>query len=274
MKTAYKIGRRVAAALVAIGLLIMIIALMMGASWQDAQVSLIPASYIGNWESRHDTTGRFGPVSSSNVKETYTGVTSLQFDIEAGEVFITEGNSFSVEGRFVGTKFESAVKNGVWILKAEGNDFGRIGRSEHTILTITIPEGFSAEKMAIDVSAGALSADRLIAKEAILTVGMGEIDIDALYSQGAVIDCGMGSIDIEGKLLGKTIIDCGMGEVNLSIDGCEEDYGHTASVGMGEVHIGKGVNMAGVGGDSSLGAERPNQLYIDCGMGSVDIDFE
>ena len=76
-----------------------------------------------------------------------------------------------------------------------------------------------------------------------------------------------------------------MGSAELALTGKPEDYGYIASVGMGSVVINgyeispEGLppfgseSIGGLAASRSWNTDAPNQLDIECGMGSVEIDF-
>lgn len=249
MKTAYKILRHVACILLAIGTVLVIIGGAMGASWRDVTVDLVPEEYRYGW---HYGRNRYNNTRGKSIelKETYTGVKSFQFDIEDGEVFIETGDTFSVEVRGRGKSFTSKAEGGIWYIDSRGLKDGK----NYYTLNITLPKGFVAE-------------------DAIINMGMGNFNAETLAAKRTSINTGMGSVDIDGFSSAETELACGMGSVELGVDGSELDYGFSATVGMGEITIGENTKIAGIAGEQTSGNERPNQMKIDCGMGSVEIDF-
>lgn len=303
MKRGYKIGGWMILGLLVIGLVMVIVASVMGASLYDATVSgITPNNNV--WTifgtTRHDrqppaSQGTYQPDAQNNaqndnpaywgehqdndkvfLRESYTDVTSLEFDIGESIVTVDEGDTFSIVASGTGKEFSSKVESGKWRIYARGYEKKwKSGKSDqHYTVHITLPRGFVAQTANIDLGMGTMEVERLAAQQAVISVGMGEIEINDLTSPDTAVDCGMGNIELEGAMTSKVLVDCGMGNVDLSIRGRESDYGYLASVGMGNIDIGGKSRLAGIAGDSSMGLDRPNQLEISCGMGNISIDFD
>ena len=206
-------------------------------------------------------------------------VRGLAIQLGACEALIQEGNDFALDVNGIGPEVTSTVENGVWSITNQERGYHWKGfNNDHQVVTITLPKGFVASQLNLDMGAGALRADSLAANTVYISVGAGEIEIGQLYgglSGGrSELNCGMGTITVDSAALASKIaLNCGMGEIDLSIQGRQGDYGYECTVGMGEIHIGS-ASTAGLGGKMAKAAPGDNYIVADCGMGSIQVEFE
>jgi hypothetical protein len=94
-----------------------------------------------------------GYYKTIDFTQNYVDVTSLDVDVDVGDVEIKEGQEFKIEARgVVKERFESEVKDGVWKVKERGKKyfidfFWEIGDSIHMLnyspkITIYVPKDF------------------------------------------------------------------------------------------------------------------------------------
>lgn len=201
-------------------------------------------------------------------------IQSLTLSLGACEAFIQEGDVFNLEVTGNGPEVRSEVKDGVWCITNDDEGWNWKWNSKpHQQVTITLPKGFVAKELSLDMGMGRMEADALAANTAYLSVGAGQLEIDNLTSAYTSISSGMGQVQIDNAALtGYIELDCGMGQIEMTIDGVEADYGYDCSVGMGEIRIG-GATAAGMGGDMNRTVEGDNAIVASCGMGSVRVGF-
>ena len=83
----------------------------------------------------------------------------------------------------------------------------------------------------------------------------------------------MGSLTLDGALTGDCDIDCGMGSASLLLNGAEDDYGCTATAGMGTITFGR-HECGGLGGSMTVSSGAVDNFFtINSGMGTVDVQF-
>ena len=82
----------------------------------------------------------------------------------------------------------------------------------------------------------------------------------------------MGHADVKaGVIAGDANLDCGMGDIVMALEGSEADYNSTIGCGMGTVQFGNSVFQTG---DHEINRGAAHTMDIDCGMGSVGIQFQ
>lgn len=245
------------------------------------------------------------PTFSKSESYSDSGIKSLDFQLDYGKVTIEEGDGFHIEaGRLPNKNIKSYVKNGTWVIKTENMSFfrffdidipaGHLGHwyyGHEPEIVITVPEGFEADKIDLELGAGVLNADRIIANEGSFSVGAGAMTIDKIqvkeksdYKVGAgkleldnmnanniSVDCSVGHAEISGRISGNNNIRCDVGTVTLDLDGEQNDYYYKIDSSIGNVIINdesyKNSERRSIGNESS-----DSKLYLDCSVGNITID--
>lgn len=274
MKMIYRVLCGAAAICIGLGLLLGVIGTALGARPADLSISTIDLPAFRFITREPTVWGR------DTVEVTYPGenIRRLDFDLEAMDVTIETGNSFSILAKKVNAKrFTTKIEGDTWVIDCDSShlsgSWGKRWEKKAPKVTITIPKGWVAKEAEIDLGMGNLTVYDLTAEESTLDVGMGSATVSDFRSRDCSITVGMGSLYLEGDLRGKGNITCGMGTVTLSLDGRASDYGCTASTGMGTITFG-GHETGGLAGGMTVGTgASENWFDIECGMGSVDVLF-
>lgn len=241
-------------------------------------------------------------IPTTSLNESYDNIQSLDFDIGYGKVIIEEGDTFSVDAQNVPDGgFKSYVTDGTWYIREDNNNIidlfgwrfsmGQVFNWDEDYspkITITIPQNFVAETYKLKVGAGEADVSNINAKEGDLNVGAGKLKIDELSINGTSkyevgtgemeiknftaddtkIKCGIGHISIDGTIMGDNNINCGIGSIELNLQGSEDDYSYDVNGGIGSVRI-DGQNYH----DYHRNNEVENNLNMDCGIGSITVEF-
>lgn len=216
---------------------------------------------------------------SDTVEAGYQGIRKLDFDFEAMDVEIREGDGFSVRAdRVNARRFITRQDGDTWEIRCDNKyprgrmNFGDRWEKSAPRVVVTLPRDFVAQELDLDMGMGTLTATGLSALESDLDLGMGEMTVTDFSSGSCDLKVGMGSLILTGSLTGRGDIECGMGSIEMTLLGRESDYGFDTTVGMGEVTIGT-HSTGGLGGAMLLNNTAPNFFGIDCGMGSIEIGF-
>lgn len=235
-------------------------------------ITIIGAAFGGNIVNNI----KFG---DTDFAESYTDVTSIQIEYDAGQLYILKGDSFRIDAKNVYKDgFTSSVEDGVWTIKNKfmkskywfgifpfnGLNWG----DNATKVTIYIPEGILLEKCDLELGAGKVSIDNLNTDNLGVKVGAGEVTVKNLNAKDTSLECGAGSIKIEGAITGDSIVKNGAGDIRLDLKGLIEDYDYRIKVGLGSAK----VNDKSYSGSSDTNVKNPGStgnFEIDCGVGQV-----
>ena len=216
---------------------------------------------------------------SQNIK-------SLQIDVGAAELTIIEGERFALSSNIKDLRVSesngtlSIVKNQKKV-SIHSNKIGEI--------VLTVPVGTVLERFGLNAGAGDVKITRLVAEVLDVELGAGKVDIEYLEARkNASVDAGAGKFQIKGgrihnldvdfgvgkseiraALTGESYIDSGVGSADIVLLGNKNDYHININSGIGSVH----VDGDRISGSASVG-NGSNVVFIDGGVGNIDVDFE
>lgn len=227
-------------------------------------------------------------------------VHTIAVDAAYGKVDIKEGDTdkitVKVTGKRSSTKYSCDLDNGELTIKGDQKTkLVHIGNGNALEIYITIPAQTNLKLFDLDfyagevfvnlptsdlddskfnVDAGKLTVANLNSKNLVIDIGAGEMDGEYLKSETATIDCGMGETDIEKFIVTKNLdASVGMGEINLTLGGKRNDYNYKISCGMGDLKVGE-QSYSGLSNDATIDNGTQTDVQLDCGMGSLEVDFE
>ncbi|HKL79852.1 MAG TPA: DUF4097 family beta strand repeat-containing protein [Mobilitalea sp.] len=238
--------------------------------------------------------------------ESYANIRSLDIQIDYGEVNIVEGDTFMVssDSLLEDGEFESVVSDGVWTIKESINKkvniFGwRIpmltffGSDFLQEITITLPKGFVAEDVHLELGAGSLKADVIrsntgdfevdageiiikqleVSQESNYKIGTGHISLENVEVNNITIECGIGYVNIEGIVIGENKVSCDIGAVNLELIGNPKEYSYKIDSDIGNAIInGRSYHHKNINRKSNE-MDR-GSFDIECDIGQITLDID
>ena len=218
---------------------------------------------------------------------------SLDLELGAGDFEIIESDVTDIVVK--SSKKIDVKKDGdtIKIHTPERLYFIKIGiGNNHNNVTIEIPKGIKFEDVDMQIGAGELRCENIVAdhlkmelgagtidvesyssKESVISVGAGEIIVEKGISKDMDIDVGMGSFSFHGAVNGDLDVDCGMGNVQMWLDNAETDFDYQVDCGMGNITVGN-QSYGGVATDQDIDNDADYKCDLDCGMGNIEIHFE
>ncbi len=121
-------------------------------------------------------------------------------------------------------------------------------------LILYVPQGMVFDSAEFSVGAASMEIEELHAKELEMEVGAGSITADIVEAEEMSLTCGMGSIE-------------------MTVGGRQEDYNYNLEVGMGRVDLEEN-EFGGVAMEKNINNNAAKNVDIECGMGSITLDFE
>ncbi len=214
-------------------------------------------------------------------------IQSLDLEISAAELKITEGTSFSVKSNL--KKLDVDVQSGTLNIKNKNKGvFEIFGGSNYNgaVLEIVIPKDFEFENADIEIGAGVVEIEKFSVQNLEFDLGAGTVTVKKLIAsaesrinngagklkiQGGVLnnldfDMGTGETEIRVELHGSADVDIDVGKLTLVLIGEESDYKIDFSKGLGSIsYNGNNVENNQVIGNGSV------RIDVDGGMGSIDV---
>lgn len=147
---------------------------------------------------------------------------------------------------------------------------------EPRTVTFYYPENTSFREVDIEIGAGTAELmDAITADDFSFTVGAGSgSSYDRINAGEISLEVGVGVLDLDIVEAWEIDGECGMGSLDATFAGREDDYFIRTEGGLNSMTIG-GNELGGVTGNHSFGNKgAAHTVELECGMGSINIDFE
>lgn len=179
-------------------------------------------------------------------------IRNLDISLGSGELEVYYDDVEQIQVQQEGISgFETAVDDGT--LEIEG--VVRVRRNGSGKITLIIPKNMKFKEVQLEIGAGEANIEEL---------KVGYLDIEVGAGEAAIWELDVEQLDGE----------VGVGQLTAELVGSEEDYNYRIESGIGEVQVG-GNSYGGFGRTQNItnpGASRT--IDMECGIGSVSIDFE
>lgn len=238
--------------------------------------------YDDDYEERHDraATKPAGAVQGTTEDgvRSYTLNDVTKIDVElTWDSFVMESwdkNSFGVEIEGDEREEVSVLQQGQEV-KIVSKKVGEKHEEPRTV-TFYYPENTSFREVDIEIGAGVAELmDAVITDEFSFTVGAGEGNsYDRINAAEISLEVGVGVLNLDVIEAWEIDGECGMGSLDATFSGKEEDYFIKTEGGLSSIVIG-GEELGGIAGNHSFGNKgAAHTAEFECGMGSINIDFE
>lgn len=271
MRRGWKIFWIVCGVMIAIGLACCAAAWALGVTTDMLQARF--PNGIG-WVSSDTVDG--GKYLAEDIHESYANVREIDAEIFAGEVnfYSSDEEEIVVETKGISEKlgFKCYMDGDELKLTTKKKlfDIKNVGRGN---INVYIPRKMQFEEVSLDLAAGTLYVEELCARNLNVNVDAGEAIIDSFEASAADFECGAGTITANGSVEHEIDITCGVGEIIYTAAGYKDDYNYDIECGVGEVICGNS-SYSGVGADKSIDNRAQKEINIECGVGSVTINFD
>jgi len=228
-------------------------------------------------------------IYTGDVDKYSVGSDVRTLDIAAGgcEFLLeeSEDENFYIKATTIG-KFQCYLKDSALYVKASQimDNSGKI--------VLYVPAAYEFESVDVELGAGLLEMDVLIADEVDFEVGAGQITMNLLRADDCDIQVGMGEILVEdmqvtnvnaevgmghlmmnGSVFGDIKSECAMGSMEMYLSGREEDFDYTFAAAMGNVTV-NGRNYSGLAQEKKVDNGAGKSIKLECLMGNVLVEFE
>lgn len=223
--------------------------------------------------------------SSNNVQgiteggvRSYTLNDVTKLDVELSwDAFVMESwdkNEFGVEIEGDEKEEVSVLQQGQEVKLASKKPGEK--HEEPRTVTFYYPENTSFREVDIEIGAGTAELmDAITADDFSFTVGAGSgSSYDRINAGEISLEVGVGVLDLDIVEAWEIDGECGMGSLDATFAGREDDYFIRTEGGLNSMTIGSN-ELGGVSGNHSFGNKgAAHTVELECGMGSINIDFE
>ena len=278
MKKGWKVFWIVSAILLALGFVCCIASVALGVTTEMIESRLPDGVHLVYDNPDHeDDEESSGTTLEGNSFQSFDGIREIDMAVGAGNVEIVSAPEGTGE---VTVKTESVDKRLKLQCYMDGDELKIHTRKELSGLTdikegkiqISIPSDCVLGDVSIDVGAGKLYVEKILADYIGISVGAGEAKLAQFAVKELSMECGAGSIEASGEVREEADIECGMGEINYTAFGEEMDYNYGISCGIGEVVLGS-KRFSGLGREADISNGASKNMFIECGIGSVAVNF-
>lgn len=225
-----------------------------------------------------------------NFDSGFEGVESIAVDLKYTELVFeaTKEDVYYVQADRVVKGFTCEEKDGRLIIK---DNLSRNFRNNRSKVTVFIPENAKlkevelevgagsvnvddilADKLTIDLGAGRFEGNKITSDKAEISVGAGEMTVNNFSTKDVTMDCGAGRIDLKGNIDGDADISCGIGEIKVSLLNGESDYNYDIDCGIGNVNVGN-QSFGGMSNNKKIDNNADKTIRVEGGVGNIRIDF-
>lgn len=191
------------------------------------------------------------------IREIEDMQTCKNLDVDMGgcvfKICLSEDDSFMVQAENM-DKYQCYVENSSLVIRGTGAvvDLSDINMKKSEV-TLYVPDDF--------VFSGAE-----------LELGAGSMEIESIMASELDLECGAGMIDVQYADTADGEFKCSAGSINVKLSGAESDYNYTIESAVGLVQIGD-KSYSGVADRQDIGNNSEKAIDIECAMGSIKIGF-
>lgn len=219
----------------------------------------------------------FESGESETISKDFEEVDNINIKLNYGSFNIKNGEKFKIEGLVSkNANFKTEINDGTLEIsntRKFWNLFSAFDKNPEQKLTLYIPNNFDLKNCNIDIGACELNIEELKTENLKVSVGAGNCLISKLDCNECTFNIGAGDLDVVAKI-NKTIkIDCGVGDAKVVLIGLKKDFDYSVDNGVGSIDI-AGLRYDGLGTGGKLDNHSDKKIIIDCGVGSVNVDFK
>ena len=223
-------------------------------------------------ETMKDATG----IIEGNGKAAYQNIREIKSTVGAGRIHLKtqpDTDEITVESKDTHKKlgFRAYAKDGILYLTSNKKITKTRNVGKGTI-TVTLPADIELEEVELNLKAGELKAEQILAKDLEVNAGAGEVNILEFQAEEAEFACGAGSVTASGDAGKKLAADCGVGELLLNLKGVKEDYNYDLECGIGEIRCAD-ESYSGFGKDYTIDNHAAKNMEIECGIGQITVKY-
>lgn len=219
--------------------------------------------------------------TSGNVtySEEFSGVRSVNINMDVGQILIQSGKTFKVETREASGRINANADGGVLTVSLKDQGFlAFMGGSDQ--LVITIPKDaklddfyvklglghislneITVEKLTADLGVGYIEGlDLAVADTAKIKLGIGKVGVTDSTFYNARLENGIGLVKFEGELHQNNSAEIGIGSVQLFLTDDKQEYRFDINTGLG-------------GSNISSGGSGENAVMLKSGIGGITVTF-
>ena len=278
MKSGWKIFWIIVAVITALGVICGCVSLALGVTLADLRNDFPVREHVITVEEKivHVTEHHSEQYEFKNITDLDMRVGECEVIIQESDTDTVQVDVSNLKYQALGLELSVADENGtLFIQTTENGSLWDVLSAKHKnggILKIYIPKEMALSSANLEFGACDLKISRLNIDHMNLMLGAADCKMDQMRLNSVYAEVGAGELEYAGTISGNAEIACGAGEVDLDLAGTEQEFNYELSVGMGKIEIGES-EYGGLGVDKTIDHHAKKDMIINCGAGSVSVDF-
>lgn len=221
-------------------------------------------------------------------------VSNLNLEIGAGSCIISESDDayFHIYSKNAG-KYQYYTENGTFHVRGFDHNGKGVHVGEYNEIYLEIPKNVLFESIEIELGAGKIEADSLLASGRInMEIGAGELEVNTLNANWFNVDLGVGDMEVKngsvndsevnigmgemtysGRITGDFTAECGFGDLDLYLDDSVNDHNYELDCSVGDITLNQ-TNYSGISYTEKINNNADSTYAIECAGGKITIDFK
>ena len=223
-----------------------------------------------------------------------SNITDINLKIGSGSCIISESSDdyFHIYSKNA-EEFQYYTENHTFYVTGfEHASFG-VHSDDYNYIYLEIPKDFYFENIDIELGAGIIEADALLATNDInMEIGAGELVADTLFADMLTADIGAGNLEVNkgsvkdsdlviglgnmtysGIITGDLSTECGLGNLDLYLDDNVKNHNYELECSIGNITLNK-TDYSGIAHTKSIEHDADSTYMLECDMGNINIDFK
>lgn len=221
-------------------------------------------------------------------------ITKLHMEMGAGEFYLkekdTDDQTIDITISGLGRSSYYVEHDTLYLEGFMGTHVG--GWSSDNEIIVEIPRGVQFDLMEIEVGAGRMQINDMLAKSADIEIGAGEVIIEGadiqdyftaeigagrletrnIKAENVELSIGLGECLYQGEIGNDLDAECHMGNLEVYVKGGLEDYNYEVECSAGTINI-DGSEFSALAVEKSIDHGAQGTFDISCSMGEVTIGF-
>lgn len=219
-------------------------------------------------------------------------VEELNLELGGCEFILEESGDDCIYFEYDGTgKSQAYVKDNALYVKVL-NTVAWTANSNSGTVTLYVPSAVTFNEVEVNLGAGEMELDGLIAAQMEFALGAGQIHAKGLQTDKLSVSVGAGDIELEeaaltdvevqvgagnfmidGEVSGNISAECAMGNITLKLAGSESDFNYEIECVTGNITVGN-EEYSGLAQEKSVNNNAAKTIELECAMGNVEVEFE
>ncbi len=252
----------------------------------------LEGNYDINTESWFDSEGEIYSGSLEMTKLSEGEIKHLTLQAAGCKVILLNAEEADFYFSFENMKKVQAYQKGTELFVKVVRDTILDEAEEKNVLTLYVPRGYFLETAELELGAGGMHIEELLAQEVDLSVEAGKLDANFLKTaelevylgagsvnlnnvevQNAAFSVGAGSMTMDGQISGNAEANCAAGSLKMNLFGTVKDFNYKLQCMAGTILLNE-EKYSGVNETVRMDNASEKSMELSCAVGSMKVTFK